>query len=262
VSKPTQLIALQRAMQDLIVRGDDATPLPIDNAGQTAERLKIYQTAYRVRLQDALASNFPMLRLHLGGSTFDMLANEYIRAHPSTHVSIRNVGSHLAEWLDQQNSAEPWLAEFARFEWALANAFDAPDVTPVMIEQLAAIEPAQWPALQFQFAPATQRLSSRTNASELYRAAANAEASASGQLSMPSEWLVWRRELTAQYRSLTESEADALDTLLAGGTFGDACEAMLEYAEADAMAVEAASFLKRWLLDELISAFNIAPAAP
>jgi hypothetical protein len=37
---------------------------------------------------------------------------------------------------------------------------------------------------------------------------------------------------------------------------------MLEYAEADAMAVEAASFLKRWLLDELISAFNVAPPAP
>ena len=262
MSEPTQLIALQRALQDLIVRGDHASPLSIEDAGERAERLKIYQTAYRVRLQDALASNFPMLRTHLGVDTFDMLANDYIRDHPSTHVSIRNVGSQLAEWLDRQGSAEPWLAEFARFEWALAHAFDAPDATPVMIEHLAAVDPAQWPALQFQFAPAMQRLSSRTNAPELYRAAANGEASATGQLSAPSEWLVWRRELTAQYRSLTKSEAGALDTLLAGGTFGDACEAMLEYAEADVMAAEAASFLKRWLLDELISAFKVAPAAP
>ena len=255
-----QLIAQQRAMQDLIVGSEQAGPLVVADAGERAERLQIYQTAYRLRLQEALASNFPMLQTHLGADVFDVIANEYIQAHPSTHVSIRHIGSRLADWLDEHRCAEPWLAEFARFEWALAHAFDAPDTTKVRIDELAAIEPTHWPALQFRFAPATQRLSALTNAPELYRVAANETSTAQGETADSSEWLIWRCDLTAQYRSLTKSEADALDTLLAGGTFGDACEAMLDHAQADVMAAEAASFLKRWLTDELISSFSLAPA--
>jgi hypothetical protein len=263
VSKPTQLSALQRAMQDSILGTDNAATISVHNAPEGAERLQIYASAYQLRLQEALASNFPMLQSHLGAESFAAVANEYIAAHPSNHVSIRDVGAQLAQWLRDHRANEPWLAEFACFEWALAHAFDAQNAATVSMESLAALQPAQWPTLQFQFAPATQRVTSHTNAPELYRAAANDEGAAQGEVSeTSSEWLIWRRELTAQYRSLTRTEADALDTLLAGGTLGDACEAMLEYAEADVMAAEAASFLKRWLLDELISSFSVGPIAP
>jgi hypothetical protein len=243
----------QQAMQRTIM-SDGATVAASDDA----ERLSIYATAYRLRLREALAHNYPALQTQLGVLAFTRLADGYRDAHPSTHGSVRAFGAHLPEWLNAHRSAEPWLAEFARFEWALANAFDALDGPSVGIEALARIEPTQWAQLTFCFSPSVERLTLRTNAAELYARAADQEiASEAAMLDAPSDWLIWRQSLTAQYRSMSKIESCAFDALLAGQTFGDACELMFEMGEAASVPMQAAAFLKRWVADELISSVAI-----
>ena len=253
MSSATDLLELQRAFQERVLGGD-----PIEsNRGQDI-RIGIYANAYRLRLLEALAHNFPMLEQYLHGDEFVRIGRDYLADHPSTAISVRDVGAQLADWLSDHCAGEPWLGEFARFEWALANAFDARDSEVLPLERVSAIAADDWARMTFAFTPATQRLTLHTNAPQLYRAVAHDEdAPRAHELDTSCEWLIWRRETAAQYRSLTELEALAFDALFNGGTFGDACEVMFDHSAGDQIAVHAAAFLKRWLEDELIAAHAI-----
>jgi Putative DNA-binding domain len=259
----TDLVSLQRAFQELILKSapDARGIIRSDDPADGAKRLSIYSSAYRLRLEEALAANFPMLHTHLGDEMFSAVACRYLDAHPSSYKSIRTFGVHLPQWLENNRAQEPWLADFARLEWSLGTAFDAPDSLAIGIESLAGISPQDWSVLTFRFAPATQRLTLQTNAASLYAAAANEESARTASpercrsghvLPHACEWLVWRRSMQAQYRSLTLAESVAIATLLAGRTFGDVCERLAEFEDDASVPRQAASFLKRWLIDELI----------
>jgi hypothetical protein len=252
MNREPSLVAVQRRLQSFILRDASATSglVRSDGASDSSERLNIYVIAYRLRLEDALAANFPMLQTHLGGQAFATIALEYIDIHPSSDVSIRSFGQHLADWLEQQRTSEPWLAELARFEWALGCAFDAPDTSTIGIDALAHVAPTDWSMLTFRFSSATQRLTMQTNAATLYASAANDATAPEGRLlPEPCEWLVWRRDLLSQYRSLTTAEALAVDALLAGRTFGETCERLADLDDDETVPMQAASFLKRWISD-------------
>jgi Putative DNA-binding domain len=250
-AEPT-LAALQRRFQEnLLQAGRDVSDFGDDAA--SLERLSIYSTAYRLRLQEALAANYPMLCVYLGKEAFDALALEYLGAHPSRHVSVRAFGLHLTEWLRTQRSEEPWLAEFARLEWALGCAFDAPDTAAISVDTLAQIEPARWPHLTFRFAPSVHRLSLHTNAASLYASAVKEQPAAAGvTLPEADEWLVYRTAGSAHYRSLAANEAVVFDVLYGDGAFADACERLFALTNEATVSMQAAAFLKRWLEDELI----------
>jgi hypothetical protein len=250
MSAVTDLASQQRALQRLITSGTDLA--------DGGERVGIYASAYRLRLIEALGANYPMLQTHLGLEPFANVALEYLDDHPSTYVSIRTFGLHLPSWLKRTHAREPWLAEFAALEWALGCAFDAPDSTTIGRDALANIRADDWAALAFRFSAALSRLSFATNAAAQYEAAASAQTPPpDGRVSDKTEWLVWRRVLQAQYRSLAVDEAIAIDTLLAGGTFADACERLAELGDEDSVPLRAAAFLKRWLLDELVMELRI-----
>lgn len=254
MSVATDLASLQRTLQRLILmNAADARDLVhAQDPAQGSERLSIYASAYRLRLIEALAANYPMLRTHLGHNAFGEIALAYLDDHPSSFVSIRTFGVQLPAWLERRSVAEPWLAEFAALEWALGCAFDSLDSTAIGIDALAKLRLDEWATLTFRFSSALRRLSFKTNAPSLYEAAANSRTPPDGRPSDATHWLVWRRDLRAQYRSLTLDEAVALDALLADGTFADACEQLAQIGDEDSVPLRAAAFLKRWLLDELV----------
>jgi hypothetical protein len=68
------------------------------------------------------------------------------------------------------------------------------------------------------------------------------------------EWLVWRRELSTYYRSLSASEAQALDAARRGWPFGELCELLCDAVGESAAALEAATLLRGWVDSGLISA--------
>lgn len=254
---------LQREMQRAMLEQTSAPASVLgSDADDRARRFGIYTFAYRSRLQEALAHNFPVLQTYLGGAGFDALASDFIDARPSTHPSIRTFGDELAPWLEQHRPEAPWLAELARFEWMLGNAFDAPDDASISAHALATLEPNEWARLRFQFARSVQRLTCRTNAPALYEAVAeDREPGMQGRLdSQSTEWLMWRRELSPRYRSMTSTEALAFDALASGETFADMCARLLERFSDDDAPLQAAACLKRWLEDELVVTFSLAEA--
>lgn len=249
------LAELQRDFQRHVMHGHERIIDAVDGTSRVPAtlRLSIYSEAYRLRLTDALASTLPRLQQFLGKEPFAALAREYIDLSPSSYPSIRWFGDQLPLLLTRSFPEQPWLAELARWEWAIAAAFDGPDAEPVGVDALAAVAPEHWPTLSFQFHPTVQCLQMSTNAPVLFKAlSAEAEVPEAVRLEEPQPWLIWREGLKTQYRSLTADENAALAVMREGGTFETLCDTLCAWHDVDAVPAQAAGLVKRWVVEQMI----------
>jgi hypothetical protein len=255
------LAQLQRDLQAHVLDGDDAIAEAIDSNDDmpAATRLNIYSDAYRLRLIEALEANYPVLAKLLDDEAFGRMTQEYLAINPSRHFSIRWFGHRLPGFLREfaDYRDQPWLAELAEWEWKIAAAFDAADAPPLSIDDVAGIAPEHWAALRLTLHPSVRRVSLKTNIVQIAKAAAEgAELPAPTPLDTGVEWLIWRQDLSVQYRSLSTAEAAAVDAISSGATFGEMCEAVAQFVGDDDAPLQAATFLKQWLGDYLIVANN------
>lgn len=249
------LAELQRDMQRHVLDGDATIAAAVNGtaAVPATTRLGVYSNAYRIRLADALGDNMPNLRTFLGEAEFGAVAARYIHEHPSQFASIRWFGDRLAHELERSHPERPWLAELARWEWALAASFDAEDAATVGIESLGAVPPGDWGDLRLEFHPSVQQLKLQTNAQALFKALSEEQAPPEpAVLAAPQPWLLWRQDLKTQYRSLEPAETAALAVVRDGGTFAEMCEALCEWHDPDEVPLIAAGMLKRWIVEELL----------
>lgn len=108
------------------------------------ERLEIYNRQYWYRVIDALTEDFLGLRAVVGSRRFQTLAIAYLTAHPSRSFTLRNLGSHLPQWLEanpQFTGRRHRLAvDVARIEWAFVEAFDNGERAPLTLEQISTLD--------------------------------------------------------------------------------------------------------------------------
>lgn len=249
---------LQTAFQNHVLAGDPAIRARVAATTTGADpdtRLGIYTSAYRLRLLEALATDYPGLQALAGESGFDRLGRAYIDRHPSAQPSLRWYGGKLGEFLRHTPpwSGTPALAEMAAFEWALSDAFDAPDDTVLTVADMAAIPADAWPGLRFRVHPSVRRLDLQWNVPELWQAARDDKVAMPQAFPHPVGWLVWRRELETLFRSLAVEEAFALDALRTGRTFAEICETLTEWIDPSQVAGHAAGLLKRWIEDGVLA---------
>ena len=220
-----------------------------------AERVRIYVEAYRLRLLEVLQDNYTGLHGLLGDEEFDRLGRAYIDAHPSTHPSVRWFSRHLEDFLRRTEPyvEHPYLAEMAAFEWAQGLVFDAADEPIAGLEALATVPPEAWAGLHFNLHAAVQRLTLGWNVPQVWQTLEAGETPELFKGEAPSSWLLWRAELLTHWRSLNEDEAWALSAAADDRNFGELCEGLCQWHEASDVAMQAASFLKRWLIDGLIT---------
>ena len=250
------LARLQRDLQRHVLNGDVAVASAVNGtaAVPAATRLSVYSDAYRARLAEALEANMPHLRELLGAEEFGGVARRYIDTHPSQYASIRWFGDRLAHELERSHAPQPWIAELARWEWALAASFDARDAVALGIESLGAVAPGDWAELRLAFHPSVQVLTLQTNAQALFKALSETRtAPQPAALERAQPWLLWRQDLKTQYRSLEPDETAALEVVRSGGSFGEMCEALCEWHEAEEVPLVAAGMLKRWIVEELLT---------
>src|SRR5467141_4031662 len=145
---------LQRAFAASMLREeDDAICGAIVEEGFTAaERLRIYRNTCRSTLIEALRMAYPAVERLVGRDFFDMAAARYAGTHPPQSGYLNEYGGEFPEFLAAFAPASelPYLADVARFEWALgvaANAADAPLLDPLTV---AAVDPQSHAALRFE----------------------------------------------------------------------------------------------------------------
>src|SRR5271165_3681360 len=90
------------------------------------QRLAIYERAYRLRLLEALHTDYPGLHALAGDDEFDAIGRAFIDVQPSRFYNLRWYGGDLPGFLRSAESFREYgvLAEMADFEWALSTAFD------------------------------------------------------------------------------------------------------------------------------------------
>jgi hypothetical protein len=116
------------------------------------ERLEIYNRQYWFRVLSALAEDFPALRSVIGDRAFEAMSVAYLTAYPSRSFSLRNLGSHLPEWLAKNPHFAGRRARLAQdvasMEWAFVEAFDGAEHDALTLEQIATLDGDSYLALQ------------------------------------------------------------------------------------------------------------------
>lgn len=252
---------LQRAFQDYLLATSDGFANAVRDTTK-ADRLTllgVYRDAYALRLIEVLTNDYPGVMAMAGPADFDYLARAYIAAHPSRHPSVRWFGRHLPDFLAATPpfSGAPAVAEMARFEWTMGEAFDAPDATPVAAAQLMALAPKAWETLCFSTVPSLRRLQCAYEVPQAWQRHAeeepgNLEVPAAAQ---PADWAIWRPERVTHFRSLEADEAALLDALIAGRTFPDMCEDLGPLVGEEQAMARAAWLLRGWVEAGMIASF-------
>lgn len=225
---------------------------PEANAGL---RLEIYAEAYRLRLQEALRTDFEAVHGLLGDEQFDDLCLRYIDRYPSRHFSLRYFGRQMSAYLrdTEPYARQPVLSELAAFEWALIDAFDAPDCITVTREDMAELTAEAWPALQFEMHDSIQQLRLSWNVQAIWKALKEG-----GEPPLPvktneaHDWLIWRHDMSSYFRPLAPYEAWAINAARNGCSFAALCEGLCEWVGEEQAAVSAAGLLHLWVRDGLI----------
>ena len=259
-----RLADLQRAFQARVLthEHEQGIEAALTGAGDDdfADRLGAYVGGYRARLVEALGVTYPVVQATLGADGFGEQMRAYIDANPSRHYSVRYYGAGVAQWLAAHvpGPVATVLGELARWEWLLAEVFDAPDDTPLGVETLGAVPAQSWPGVSFRWRASVRRYSTATNAVDYWRAANGlCETPGAPVAAERSEWLLWRHGLKTLFRSLSPLEALALDDALGGATFGQVCAHLAGRMDDSEVALAAATWLRGWIAEELIASHQL-----
>lgn len=294
----TALLDLQRRMASAVMEplsnGDvmrtsrrDGTNMIQEAAGfikpsdalSSFERLEIYNRQYWFRLFDSLEEDFPGLKAVLGADKFDAVARAYLAAHPSSSFTLRDLGSRLAEFLQE----ETWLAgeqsqlaiDVVRLEWAHIEAYDSASYPPLSPEFLGSITETtviglqphvrllelSYPADQFmiQLRPQGEGRDSSSNNATTQRRVRPDDPSISVQPET-AFLAVHRQKFTVYYKRLERDQYQMLLVLQAGGSLADLFSLLSSDSsidEADQPGFFQASFAEwselKWLHDPALS---------
>lgn len=259
----TSLKSLQESFQRGILAGDDAILSEVKDSDKEPRKtlFGVYRNAYVLRLAEVLGEDYQCLHAYLGDASFARLARSYIAAYPSVRRSIRDFGRHVPGFLYQDASfaERPELAEIARLEKALADAFDGPDAEALGLADLSPIAPEDWPRLVFTPHPTARRFTFRTNAADLWSALREENAPPKARtLPQPQAILVWRQDLMARFRPLGPEEAMMWDEAASGTRFGVLCEMVATFAGEDDAELRTATYLKDWLDSGALERYQLA----
>ena len=256
---------LQRAFQDYLLGSSDSFQAAVRDS-RKADRttlLDVYRDGYALRLIEALTTDYPGLRAMAGPADFDLVARAYIAAHPSRHPSVRWFGRGMADFIatTPPYSGSPAAAEMARFEWALGESFDSPDVTPIAADALIALPPEAWETLAFTVLPSLRR---HTFVYEVAQAWQRRDEVEAGDLDVarapaPTPWAIWRPEHVSSFRSLDPDEALMLEALVEGRPFPDLCEAVAPVTGDEQAPARAAGLLRGFVEGGMIAGFSSGP---
>jgi hypothetical protein len=254
---------LQNAFKRNVVNGDEEFGKYINSTEAVSSdvRLAIYGNAYFARLEEALESDYEILKKLLGDDVFEEVCMAYTHKYPSHYYSLRWFGQDFPTFLGYQpeSGEHHWPAEMAQLEWSFVGAFDAADAVAMTEADAAAVPPEAWAELTIKFHPSVRTMDIWWNTLPRWRAAKNAETVPEPvRLSEPAQCLLWRNELITQYRSMEADEAIALLAALAGANFSELCGALAEEMQDQEMVpMKAAGFLKTWLAAGMITELRV-----
>ncbi|MBA2482152.1 MAG: putative DNA-binding domain-containing protein [Planctomycetes bacterium] len=191
------------------------------------DRLGVYHFAYRARLLDCLADDFPALRHALGQSAFTGLCDEVIQQRPSRSPNLNRYGKHLVEHCCERDATalQRFSADLARLEWAMTEVFHAAAAPTLSLDALRSIPLERWHTASFTQSATVTTLSFAYPVNA-YLQAFREDRSPAITRARWSATAVYRQGYRIWRMDLTRPMSDLLERLFAGATLGTALESL------------------------------------
>jgi len=236
------LARLQHFLQSIVVHGGtadeaiaaagpavdpDAVILP-SRTLTASERLGIYHGMYLLRMEEALAADYPALQHLLGAAAFRALVSDYVKEHPSRSYSLNPLGRHLPEFLRVApgRRRRAFCHELARLELALSEVFDEVELPPLTAAQIAAVPTAAWEGARLVPIAALRLLELSYNVNEyLHSVQSETHDHPAPRRRRPAWLLIYRRDYRIYRLPLRRPARDLLTALIAQVPLGQAIAA-------------------------------------
>lgn len=196
-----------------------------DGAGRPAgKRFDVYRNNVAVSLTEALETGFPVVRKLVGDAFFKAMAGVFLRAHPPRSPLMMLYGREFPDFLAEFAPARglPYLADVARLELALREAYHAADAAPIDPACLAAVPPEALDGLRLQFAPPVRLVTSAYPILDIWRANTGAGGPKPGR--GPQSALILRREFDPVPVDPGAGAGGVIGALIAGDALGSALD--------------------------------------
>ena len=214
-----------------------------DSRMAAGERIQIYAHMVASRQVEALEAEFPMVRALLGPEPFAELCADYLRAHPSGHPDIGQLGRALPAFLQAHPRVRGDLGELALLERTRSQVFGAPDEAPCEVDALVAHGPEAFPMLRIRFIAALRTLEAAHDVDGLFKALQASARPDAVALDAPARLAVWKQGFQVFHAALSHAEGQALALARGGAALGEVCEA---FAGADDPAGTAFAAIASW----------------
>ncbi len=197
--------------------------LRVRDAASGLRRLAAYTGGYPARIEESLTDAFPAVRHLAGAGRFCELARRYLPQLPEDCYNLNAIGRGFPDQLAGDPVAEDlaFLADLARLEWAVWEAFHGPQPVPFDPAPLAAWSAEQWQRARIAFQAGVRLLRSDWPVRELWEARNTPLEQIDIVLQGRSDAvLVYRQQLQVRCQSLDDRQAVALSALIDGATLG------------------------------------------
>lgn len=208
------------ALSDVILPSRQLTPV---------ERLGIYHGMYLLRMEEALASDYPALKHFLGDSGFLDLVRAYVQGHPSVSHTLNRLGDRLPDYVrEAPGLPRPGFChDLARLELAVSQVFDAPEMPVLDAAQVAAVPAEAWEGARLRPIEALRLLAFRYPVNDYVQSLRDDDHN-HPRPRLKANWVAIYRCNYSVYRlALSRAAHDLLTDLAAGRALGEAVSAAL-----------------------------------
>ena len=243
----------QETLQDAIMLTEKRDSKPAEWIREKADfpaekQLGVYVNAYRWRLFDIVAEDYPVLKAYLGKERFDALINDFISVVPAQHFNVARYAALLPAFECTHASHDPFSGELCLLETAISQLADAEETEALTSEHLAGMTPEALMKSHLYPRKALQLFAFSHPVNDYYKAVKE-ETKPPAITQQRSFLAVFRHEDVVWRMDLEEQEYQLLSALFAGETVGVALGALDESA-----ATNISEYFSRWMRNGLLAA--------
>ena len=275
-----QLERLQRWMQEVVVHPgsiDQAVTspgaereIPSRQLGEVilpshsltaSERVGVYQGMYLMRMEEALATDYPVIKHFLGDEDFDELIQDYVGRYPSESYTLNRLGDHLPQFLADRPdwSRDGFLADLARLELAMTEVFDEEETPVLSGEDLESVPAETWEEACLR-PIAALRLLELDHAVVPHLTAFHRQRPCPNPMKRPSWVAVYRRDYSVLRLELSAPEYALLSVLVDGTPLGEALADAVAGKDSARKQARVYRWFRNWIREGLFSTIDTGSA--
>ncbi len=242
----------QETLQDAIMQGEKIESKPSEwirekNEFPAEKQLGVYVNAYRWRLFDIVAEDYPVLKAYLGDERFELLINDFISAVPPQHFNVARYAELLPAYQQTHATHDIFARELCALETTIAQLADAPETEALTPAHLVDMTPEMLMEARLYPRKALLLLVFGHPVNNYYKAVKE-ETLLPAIAPQPSFLAVFRHDDVVWRMDLEEQEYQLLSALVAGSTVGVALGTLDESAAANI-----SEYFSRWMRNGLLS---------